>query len=90
MTGAVVEMVRVAVPAVVPEMFTGVVEPKLSVGIRIQSNYQTNFIYFDYKGDVVENARFQELARVQPFRLLQGGQSLPINPFTYFLVGVRA
>jgi len=30
---------------------------------------------------VVENARFLELARVQPFRLLQGGQSLPINPF---------
>jgi len=54
---------------------------KILTDIRIQSNYQTNFIYFDYKGDVVENARFQELARVQPFRLLQGGQSLPINPF---------
>jgi len=54
---------------------------KILTDIRIQSNYQTNFIYFDYKGDVVENARFQELPRVQPFRLLQGGQSLPINPF---------
>lgn len=54
---------------------------KILTDIRIQSNYQTNFIYFDYKGDVVENSRFQELARVQPFRLLQGGQSLPINPF---------
>ncbi len=54
---------------------------KLLTDIRIQSNYQTNFIYFDYKGDVVDNARFLELARVQPFRLLQGGQSLPINPF---------
>ena len=54
---------------------------KILTDIRIQSNYQTNFIYFDYKGDVVENARFLELARVQPFRLLQGGQSLPINPF---------
>jgi DNA sulfur modification protein DndE len=54
---------------------------KILTDIRIQSNYQTNFVYFDYKGDVVENARFQELARVQPFRLLQGGQSLPINPF---------
>lgn len=29
---AVVEMVRVAVPAAVPLMFTGVVDPKLSVG----------------------------------------------------------
>jgi DNA sulfur modification protein DndE len=54
---------------------------KILTDIRIQSNFQTNFIYFDYKGDVVENARFLELARVQPFRLLQGGQSLPINPF---------
>ena len=54
---------------------------KILTDIRIQSNYQTNFIYFDYKGDVVDNARFLELARVQPFRLLQGGQGLPINPF---------
>lgn len=54
---------------------------KILTDIRIQSNFQTNFIYFDYKGDVVENARFLELARVQPFRLLQGAQSLPINPF---------
>lgn len=55
---------------------------KILTDIRIQSNYQTNFIYFDYKGDVVDNARFLELARVLPFRLLQGGQCLPINPFT--------
>ncbi|CAG0955298.1 hypothetical protein METP3_00458 [Methanosarcinales archaeon] len=54
---------------------------KMLTDIRIQSNYQTNFIYFDYKGDVVDNARFIELTRAQPFRLLQGGQSLPINPF---------
>ncbi len=54
---------------------------KILTDIRIQSNFQTNFIYFDYKGDVVDNVRFMELARVQPFRLLQGGQSLPINPF---------
>lgn len=32
LVGAVVETVRVAVPAVVPEMLTGVVEPKLKVG----------------------------------------------------------
>ncbi|MEI6126564.1 MAG: DUF1832 domain-containing protein, partial [Pseudomonadota bacterium] len=38
-------------------------------------------IYFDYKGDVVDNSRFLEVAKVQPFRLLQGGQNLSINPF---------
>lgn len=54
---------------------------KILTDIRTQSNFQTNFIYFDYKGDVVDNARFLEVAKVQPFRLLQGGQSLPINPF---------
>lgn len=54
---------------------------KILTDIRVQSNYQTNFIYFDYKGDVVENSRFLELARVKLFRLLQGGQSLPITPF---------
>jgi DNA sulfur modification protein DndE len=54
---------------------------KILSDIRIQSNYQTHFIYFDYKGDVVENARFLEIAKVQPFRLLQGTQTLPINPF---------
>ena len=32
LVAAVVEMVRIAVPALVPEMTTGVVEPKLKVG----------------------------------------------------------
>jgi DNA sulfur modification protein DndE len=54
---------------------------KILTDIRIQSNYQTNFIYFDYKGDVVDNQSFLETAKVQPYKLLQGGQSLPINPF---------
>ncbi|MDD2388475.1 MAG: DndE family protein [Desulfobacterales bacterium] len=54
---------------------------KILADIRLQSNYQTNFVYFDYKGDVVDNERFLDVAKVQPFRLLQGGQSLPINPF---------
>ena len=54
---------------------------KVLSDIRIQSNFQTHFIYFDYKGDVVENSRFLEVAKVQPFRLLQGGNNLPINPF---------
>ena len=54
---------------------------KILADIRIQSNYQVNFIFFDYKGDVVDNERFLEVAKVQPYRLLQGGHSLPINPF---------
>ena len=54
---------------------------KILADIRQQSNYQTNFIYFDYKGDVVDNETFLETAKVHPFRLLQGGESLPINPF---------
>ncbi len=54
---------------------------KVLTDIRVHSNFQTNFIYFDYKGDVVDNTRFLELAKVQPFRLLQSGSSLPINPF---------
>jgi DNA sulfur modification protein DndE len=40
---------------------------KILADIRAQSNFQTNFIYFDYKGDVVDNVRFLEVARVQPF-----------------------
>lgn len=54
---------------------------KILTDIRIQSGFQTNFIYFDYKGDVVDNRRFLEVAKVHPYRLLQSGQNLPINPF---------
>jgi len=54
---------------------------KILADIRVQSNYQINFIYFDYKGDVVDNQKFLEIAKVQPYRLMQGGQSLPVNPF---------
>jgi len=54
---------------------------KILTDIRRLSNFQTNFIYFDYKGDVADNERFLEVGKVHPFRLLQGGESLPINPF---------
>jgi DNA sulfur modification protein DndE len=54
---------------------------KILADIRIQSNFQTHFIYFDYKGDVVDKPRFLELAKAQTYCLLQGNQSLPINPF---------
>lgn len=54
---------------------------KILADIRTQSNYQTNFIFFDYKGDVVDNQKFLDVAKVTPYRLLQGNQTLPINPF---------
>ena len=54
---------------------------KILADIRAQSDFQTHFIYFDYKGDVQDNGRFLKTAKVIPYRLLQGGQNLPINPF---------
>jgi len=54
---------------------------KIIADIRHQSNFQTNFIYFDYKGDVADNSKFFEVSKVQTYRLLQGSQTLPINPF---------
>lgn len=54
---------------------------KILADIRLQSDLRTNFIYFDYKGDVVNNERFVDVAKVQTYKLLQSGQSLPINPF---------
>lgn len=54
---------------------------KILADIRVQSDFQTHFIYFDYKGDVQDNGRFLEAAKVNPYRLLQGGDNLPINPF---------
>lgn len=49
--------------------------------IRKQSNYQTNFIFFDYKGDVVDNNKFITLTRSKTYSLLSDGNVLPINPF---------
>lgn len=54
---------------------------KILTDIRMQSNYQTNFIFFDYKGDVVDNEKFLAASKVQAYRLLQGSNTLPINPF---------
>lgn len=54
---------------------------KILTDIRIKSNYQTNLIFFDYKGDVVDNQKFIELAKINTYKLLQGNQTLPINPF---------
>lgn len=52
---------------------------KILADIRIQSRFQTNFIYFDYKGDVVVDDRFVEITRCTTYQLPH--QQLPINPF---------
>ncbi len=54
---------------------------KILADIRVQSSYQTNFIFFDYKGDVVDNESFIDVTRSRAYRLLQNNESLPINPF---------
>lgn len=54
---------------------------KLLADIRIQSNYETNFIFFDYKGDVVDNENFIDVTRSRTYRLLQNNETLPISPF---------
>lgn len=54
---------------------------KILTDIRLQSSYQTNFIFFDYKGDVVDNEAFIDITRSKTYRLLQNNESLPINPF---------
>ncbi|MFC6997729.1 DndE family protein [Rufibacter roseus] len=54
---------------------------KLLADIRIQSNYETNFIFFDYKGDVVDNENFIDITRSRTYRLLQNNETLPISPF---------
>lgn len=54
---------------------------KLLADIRVQSDYQTNFIFFDYKGDVVDNETFIDVSRARTYKLLQNNESLPISPF---------
>ena len=54
---------------------------KILADIRVQSNYETNFIFFDYKGDVVDNESFIDVTRSRTFRLLQNNETLPISPF---------
>ena len=54
---------------------------KLLADIRIQSNFETNFIFFDYKGDVVDNDTFTDVSRSRTYKLLQNNEMLPISPF---------
>lgn len=54
---------------------------KILADIRKQSDYQTNFIFFDYKGDVVDNENFIDVTRARTYKLLQGSEYLPISPF---------
>jgi hypothetical protein len=52
---------------------------KILADIRTQSQFRTNFIFFDYKGDVATNERFVEVTRARTYRIPE--QQLPINPF---------
>lgn len=54
---------------------------KLLADIRVQSSFQTNFIFFDYKGDVVDNEIFVDVSRARTYKLLQNNEILPISPF---------
>lgn len=52
---------------------------KMLADIRNQSNFEANFIFFDYKGDVAANEIFTEVTKAQVFSLPK--DTLPINPF---------
>ena len=52
---------------------------KVLADIRKSSRYNTNFIFFDYKGDVSQNTDFVSVTKAEVFRLPL--QHLPINPF---------
>jgi len=52
---------------------------KILADIRKSSRFNTNFILFDYKGDVSQNADFISVTKAEVFRLPH--EHLPINPF---------
>ena len=52
---------------------------KILADIRKSSRYNTNFILFDYKGDVSQNKDFLSVTKADVFRLPH--EHLPINPF---------
>lgn len=52
---------------------------KILSDIRNSSHYNTNFIFFDYKGDVSQNKDFLSITKAEVFHLPH--DHLPINPF---------
>lgn len=52
---------------------------KLLADIRHQSNFLTNFVFFDYKGDVASNDKFVNVTRAVVYTLPD--VSIPLNPF---------
>jgi len=52
---------------------------KVLADLRDQSRFRTNFVVFDYKGDISANERFVDLTRATVYRLPE--QQLPVNPF---------
>lgn len=52
---------------------------KVLADLRDQSRFRTNFVLFDYKGDVSDNERFVDVTRATVYRIPD--QPLPVNPF---------
>lgn len=52
---------------------------KLLADIRVRSQFRTQFILFDYKGDVIDNDRFVEVTKATTYCMPD--QKLPVNPF---------
>jgi DNA sulfur modification protein DndE len=52
---------------------------KMLADIRVQSRFRTNFIFFDYKGDVSDKERFIDVTRATVYQIPH--QQLPVNPF---------
>ena len=52
---------------------------KVLADIRAQARFRTNFVLFDYKGDVAAEERFVDVTRATVYRMPQ--EQLPVNPF---------
>ncbi len=52
---------------------------KILTDLREHTDYSTNFILFDYKGDIAASDRFVELSRATVYSL--PNDSVPVNPF---------
>jgi len=63
---------------------------KMLADLRVQTDYRTGFVVFDYKGDISSDQRFVEVTRAHTYHL--PGDHLPVNPFVlddYAEAGVR-
>lgn len=52
---------------------------KMLADLRVQTDYRTGFVVFDYKGDISSNQPFVEVTRARTYHLPD--QPLPVSPF---------